>query len=222
MVWQALAAGAATGLVSGLTNKFLNKPAKPDYTHLQKGIQWRVEDAKKAGIHPLAALGANVSSPTVLNSEQSTGAAALSGAIKGGLRGIQQKREQELFLLQGDESRARTKLLEAQADAVARSASASSDALNKNRSMSSSDPQVQQRVLTPPPTNRSDKDARNQKLGEIGGEVVNISEIPSMVKQGYQNKRDSYRADYVYDELTGRVYRNTKSRTKRKTRRGYR
>lgn len=30
----------------------------------KSGIQWRVEDAKKAGIHPLAALGASVSSPS--------------------------------------------------------------------------------------------------------------------------------------------------------------
>lgn len=34
------------------------------YDFAQKGIQWRVNDAKKAGIHPLAALGANTNSPS--------------------------------------------------------------------------------------------------------------------------------------------------------------
>jgi len=218
MVWQSIAAGASLGLA----NKLLNKPDKPDYSHLQKGIQWRVADAKAAGISPLAALGANIGAPTVLNSEQSTGASVVDGAVRGALNGIEKKRQQELFLLQGAESAARTRLLNAQTDAVTLGAAASADALNKNRSMSSSDPQVEPRRLTPPPTNRSDKDARTQKLGEIGGEVLNISEVPKMIQQGAMNKRDSYRAKYVYDELTGRVYRNPNQRTKRITRRGFR
>lgn len=218
MVWQSIAAGATLGLA----NKILNKPAKPDYTGMQKGIQWRVEDAKQAGISPLAALGANIGAPTVLNSEQSTGASMVEGAIKGGLQGVQKKRDEELFLLQKQESEARTRLLDAQADAVASAKSASDDAVLKNNSMSSNDAQVQPRTITPPPTNRSDKDARTQKLGEVAGEVVTIGEIPSMVKQGYQNMRDSNRAQYVYDELTGRIYKNPYRSTKKLTRRGHR
>lgn len=40
----------------------------------QMGIRWRVEDARRAGIHPLAALGAHVSSPSpsFISSDSST------------------------------------------------------------------------------------------------------------------------------------------------------
>lgn len=56
-------AGLAGSVVSGL---FGNKQASDNIKYQKQfaktGIQWRVEDAKKAGIHPLAALGANTHS----------------------------------------------------------------------------------------------------------------------------------------------------------------
>jgi hypothetical protein len=47
----------------------------------QKGIQWKVEDAKKAGIHPLAALGANTTSysPSYVGSNHLPNALAKTG-----------------------------------------------------------------------------------------------------------------------------------------------
>lgn len=63
-----------------LINGFFNRSAQQDYNaqqmqlaqqqmamqreFAQMGIRWKVEDAKAAGLHPLAALGAQVSSPS--------------------------------------------------------------------------------------------------------------------------------------------------------------
>lgn len=53
-----------SSLVGGLFGRDANKKAAEQNAALQRefaqnGIQWKVEDAKKAGIHPLYALGAN-------------------------------------------------------------------------------------------------------------------------------------------------------------------
>ena len=60
-------AGQAVGL--GQSLGLIGNPAMtetgPSYKHLKKGIQWRVADAKKAGVHPLAALGASIGGPIV-------------------------------------------------------------------------------------------------------------------------------------------------------------
>jgi len=52
--------GAGTSILGGILG---NKAKDKEYAHqkefAQSGIQWKVEDAKKAGIAPLAALGAN-------------------------------------------------------------------------------------------------------------------------------------------------------------------
>jgi len=45
-----------------LSDKALDRQFQKDFA--QHGIQWRVEDARNAGLHPLAALGANVSIPS--------------------------------------------------------------------------------------------------------------------------------------------------------------
>lgn len=56
--------GAGASLLGGvLGNRSANKQAEQQYQHqkefAQSGIQWKVEDAEKAGVHPLYALGAN-------------------------------------------------------------------------------------------------------------------------------------------------------------------
>ncbi len=42
-----------------------HRDGSPDWTAHQEGIRWRVADAKAAGVHPLAALGANIAQPVV-------------------------------------------------------------------------------------------------------------------------------------------------------------
>lgn len=55
--------GAVSSLAGGLFGKSqADKQAKLQKQFAKKGIQWKVEDAKKAGIHPLYALGANTTS----------------------------------------------------------------------------------------------------------------------------------------------------------------
>jgi hypothetical protein len=61
----------------------------------QKGIQWRVEDAKEAGVHPLAALGANVAGNAPLINPTSPG----SGIQQAALMLATRKGEEEINLL---------------------------------------------------------------------------------------------------------------------------
>lgn len=63
----AAAIGAASSLLGGAMNKRATKSASDQNTALQRefaqnGIRWKVEDAKAAGLHPLAALGASTAS----------------------------------------------------------------------------------------------------------------------------------------------------------------
>lgn len=56
-------ASVAGNVIGGLLgNKQADKQAKLQKQFAQQGIQWKVADAKKAGIHPLAALGAQTMS----------------------------------------------------------------------------------------------------------------------------------------------------------------
>lgn len=53
----------AGGIVQGITsNNLANKNIAAQKEFAQNGIRWRVEDAKRAGIHPLYALGATTNS----------------------------------------------------------------------------------------------------------------------------------------------------------------
>lgn len=85
----AAAAGIGIGstVISNVLGSLFGKKSKsvtPDYTHLKQGIQWKVADAKKAGIHPLYALGAQVGSPGILGQTEtgSTASDALSAVGK--------------------------------------------------------------------------------------------------------------------------------------------
>lgn len=59
--------GGILGSIGGIAGALINRKNQKDQEKLQKqfaqsGIQWKVEDAKKAGIHPLYALGAQTHS----------------------------------------------------------------------------------------------------------------------------------------------------------------
>lgn len=59
---------AGSSLLGGLLGKSsADKQMKMQTKFAKNGIQWRVEDAKKAGIHPLAALGASTSAYSPIN-----------------------------------------------------------------------------------------------------------------------------------------------------------
>lgn len=78
------------GIAGGAINASASKSAARAQVRLQRefaqnGIQWRVEDAKKAGIHPLYALGANTATYTPVSQDSSAlgNAVADAGAYLG-------------------------------------------------------------------------------------------------------------------------------------------
>lgn len=80
----ALIGAGASILGNVLGNRANEKAAQQQYQQQKEfaksGIQWKVEDAKKAGIHPLYALGAN----TISYSPQSVGGPDFSGIADAG------------------------------------------------------------------------------------------------------------------------------------------
>lgn len=67
IVQGALVSGGATllgGALSGRQSGSANRDRKMQKDFAKKGVRWRVDDAVKAGLHPLAALGANIASPS--------------------------------------------------------------------------------------------------------------------------------------------------------------
>lgn len=81
--------GGLGSLVGGLFGKSSAKKANEQNIQLQKdfaqkGIQWKVKDAIKAGIHPLAALGAN----TISFTPSTVGDGGLAEGIAGMGQGI--------------------------------------------------------------------------------------------------------------------------------------
>jgi hypothetical protein len=75
--------GAGASLLGGLIGRQSNEAQMEANRALQRefatsGIQWKVEDAKKAGIHPLYALGAPTMSPSIQTMQDPMGSAISS------------------------------------------------------------------------------------------------------------------------------------------------
>lgn len=82
--------GAGSSLVGGMINATTSKSIAREQMAMQRefaqnGIQWRVEDAKKAGLHPLYAIGASGASymPVSQDSSAMGNAVADAGAYLG-------------------------------------------------------------------------------------------------------------------------------------------
>lgn len=82
--------GAGSSLAGGMINATTSKIIAREQMRLQKefaqnGIQWRVEDAKKAGLHPLYAIGASGATYTPVSQDSSAmgNAVADAGAYLG-------------------------------------------------------------------------------------------------------------------------------------------
>lgn len=82
--------GAGSSLVGGMINATTSKSIAREQMAMQRefaqnGIQWRVEDAKKAGLHPLYAIGASGASYTPVSQDSSAmgNAVADAGAYLG-------------------------------------------------------------------------------------------------------------------------------------------
>ncbi len=132
MVWGAIIqAGAAL-----LSANQQRKNAKRNRKQAKNQIQYTVADAKKAGIHPLAALGGGSPSPVISTNEPSTAGSVLQ-SVAGSIQRIGAKRrDQELFLLQTNESKSRTTANQASAARdFALASKAASDARRNDTSL---------------------------------------------------------------------------------------
>lgn len=100
--------GAGASLASGIDQRAADRKA------MKNRISWTVADAKRAGIHPLAALGANIQS---IPSQPLLGDAAIGGLTEGFNRMASSSAAASL-----EETRSRTRKNDAEAaEAVARS-----------------------------------------------------------------------------------------------------
>lgn len=106
-----IAAVAAAGgdLIGGLADQYFAEKAgdkawKRQKKVLQNQVQWRVADAVKAGLHPLAALGVNPASGPIADSVGSLGSAVASMGANIG-------RAAEAFLTPADKIAAKSALL---------------------------------------------------------------------------------------------------------------
>lgn len=87
-----------------------NNQTKKDYDFAQNALQWRVADARKAGLHPLAALGAQVNSPSSVSVGTENSLGHLGQGIKSALDSISNKKLNELQLEEAQENVKQKKL----------------------------------------------------------------------------------------------------------------
>lgn len=114
---------AGSLLNAGQNRQAMRFSADQQENQMKHGLQWRVEDAKRAGIHPLYALGANISSSPIIPAGDVGGYGGLADmgqniqdVIRRTSPGAKLKEELELKALQSsiNETDARKDLLRAQ------------------------------------------------------------------------------------------------------------
>lgn len=156
--------GAGSSLLGGLFGRSEAKAqAKQQKEFAQNSIQWRVADAKKAGIHPLAALGASSSAYTPVSSGFGDSVSQAGNAIA-----------------QGVERR----------DAAKKSAPI--DALNAQLIKSNIDTNQAQADLYRAQALSTAAQARNEAVGAVGGKTSAVQwggmDVPYMPKTASANE----------------------------------
>jgi len=113
--------GDILGALIGAGGSFLNAKVTNAQNKkiMQNQIQWRVADAKAAGIHPLAALGANMQP---VPSQPVLGDAALGGLAEVGKKLVKDPTEERQALANARLTEANAALAEAQSRTIARAA----------------------------------------------------------------------------------------------------
>lgn len=113
--------GAGASLLGGVLGRSHQEDLiRAEHQRQDTSIQRRVADAKAAGIHPMFALGANVSSPSVsvggdpMASALSSMGQDLSRAARAGMNGGQRAESDELQMLALDRARLGNELLRTQ------------------------------------------------------------------------------------------------------------
>lgn len=108
--------GGIGSIVGGLFGQSAaDKDRKLQKQFAQQGIQWRAADARKAGIHPLAALGAQTSQYTPVGSPLGDAIGSGMAQVGQGLSGASAKQLEKESIKSGiDVNRAQAELLRAQ------------------------------------------------------------------------------------------------------------
>jgi len=166
---------------------------KANERSMKHGVQWRVADAKAAGIHPLAALGANMQP---VPSQPLLGDAAIAG-----LSGAAKKAFEEKDQLAEDEQRARIANTQAQTALL--------NARSRSVSMGARQPAG---TVSPVPIRSGDLGTvtRNERYSraqdaqdEFGDVVENVVGIPSYMESILMNMegREKMRQRRRYGEI---------------------
>lgn len=136
------AIGAGLGLLGGITGSFFNRDLSERQMAFaremaQNGIQWRVEDARKAGIHPLYALGApTFNAPNIMIEDPLPQAMRESGQQIGHAIGQMQSQSDKLITaLQLDMLQSQARKLKAEAGIVEEQELASYNARNSQNGL---------------------------------------------------------------------------------------
>lgn len=210
MSWWAALAEGATQLYKGYSGrKAESKDRRFQRQFAKNQIQWRVEDAKKAGLHPLAALGAPTVSPAVSAGDPMGDAVGQMGRNIADYveRRADRKREGQmraernvLTHAQVQEADARAALLRAQkrkvdADTVTQMKLASDAALGRHDKQSNNDvrfleDQHGQRVG---PIRGSSAEDAGQEYGEIFGEGYGLWKLLQMMYDESANARRMFK-----------------------------
>jgi hypothetical protein len=164
-------AGAAIGAGSNIISDFFGKKSQDKANAFNKeaaknAITWRVEDAKRAGVNPLAALGASVSSPTARAYDYS----GTRSAGQGIGNAVANKQINELEI---ESRRLQNNLTKAQTDQVNEQIASSRNARLGSSANSSQDEEALELILggkkfsTSP--NWSDTEVLEERYGDVAG-----------------------------------------------------
>lgn len=135
-MWSAVASSgiqlAGTLIGGAISARNVDKQMEMQREFAQNGVRWKVADAKAAGIHPLAALGAQTFSYNPVMTGDNGVSEALSRMGQGIDRAAHAKALQEERILDSELKRAQIRNVNAQTDAVQAQAVASKAALAKS------------------------------------------------------------------------------------------
>lgn len=207
LIGGALGSRGSTTAQRGQERLFFSINRRDQINALQKGIRWRVRDAKAAGVHPLAALGAQLGQYTPIHGGSGGGFGATGDVAADAVRFAAAQIAEMVANL--DESKSRTRLNNAQADLLAAQAAASTIARAVSPGTPRPTPQsppghdVVNPQFTPTISpgfsirtnpNFSDAQSYEDRYGEVGGSIMGLMNIPAdVLYEAAQRKAD---ADY--------------------------
>lgn len=215
MSWEAAAIAAGGKILGGvMSDRATSRQNAANIAHqkefAQNAVQWKVEDAKKAGLHPLYALGANTTSFSPIPvTGSATGDAIARGAAnvaESMSKSKMNKLQTDLVEAQIQESRSRSIAALAQAKAT----NAEADFVTKQAIESAHRRDTQLKVGAVPITkdpNWSDTQDMEDRYGDVAGAIYGLAvggadfvKTQAARARAYHNKMEGIAAKngYIY------------------------